>query len=84
MAPCSHVMDDDEVAAVVSYLRVSWGDRAPPVSASDVNRYRSTPHLAPRSTDPALCAPQPLGPSNAGSAIVPYRTPVAPRGAIVT
>jgi mono/diheme cytochrome c family protein len=43
MPPYSHVMDDAEVAAVVSYLRASWGNRAGPVTASEVNRYRSTP-----------------------------------------
>jgi mono/diheme cytochrome c family protein len=43
MPPYSHVMDDYEVAAVVSYLRASWGNQAAPVTASEVNRYRSTP-----------------------------------------
>ena len=43
MPPYSHAMDDDEVAAVVTYLRASWGNRAPPVMATEVNRYRSTP-----------------------------------------
>ena len=43
MPPYSHAMDDDEVAAVVTYLRASWGNRAPQVSATEVNRYRSTP-----------------------------------------
>ncbi len=43
MPPYSHVMDDDEVAAVVTYLRASWNNRAPPVTANEVNRYRSTP-----------------------------------------
>ncbi len=43
MPPYSHVFNDDEVAAVVSYLRASWGNRAPPVSSSEVNRYRAVP-----------------------------------------
>ena len=43
MPPYSHVFNDDEVAAVVSYLRASWGNRAPPVSGSEVNRYRAVP-----------------------------------------
>ena len=43
MPPYSHVLDDAEVAAVVSYLRASWGNRAPPVTAGEVNRYRSVP-----------------------------------------
>jgi mono/diheme cytochrome c family protein len=43
MPPFSHVMNDAEVASVVSYLRNSWGNHAPPVSGGDVNRYRSVP-----------------------------------------
>ena len=37
------VLNDAEVAAVVTYLRASWGNRAGAVSALDVNRYRSVP-----------------------------------------
>jgi mono/diheme cytochrome c family protein len=43
MPPYSHVLDDDQVAAVVTYLRASWGNTAPAVTATEVNRYRSTP-----------------------------------------
>ena len=43
MPPFSHALTDHEVAAVVSYLRASWGNRAPPVTASQVNKYRSVP-----------------------------------------
>jgi mono/diheme cytochrome c family protein len=43
MPPYSHLLSDDEVAAVVTYLRASWGNRAPPVTAAQVNRYRSVP-----------------------------------------
>jgi mono/diheme cytochrome c family protein len=43
MPPYSHVLNDEEVAAVVSYLRASWGNRAAAVSAAQVNRYRSVP-----------------------------------------
>ncbi len=43
MPPYSHVLSDAEVAALVTYLRNSWGNVAPPVSASEVNRYRSVP-----------------------------------------
>ncbi len=43
MPPYSHMMSDEDVAAVVSYLRASWGNKAPPVSAADVNAYRSIP-----------------------------------------
>jgi len=31
------------VAAVLTYVRASWGNAAAPVSAQDVNRYRSVP-----------------------------------------
>ena len=37
------LMNDEEVAAVVSYLRGAWGNKAPPVSANEVNKYRSVP-----------------------------------------
>jgi mono/diheme cytochrome c family protein len=43
MPPYSHVLDDAEVAAVVSYIRASWGNRAAPVTAAEVNRYRKVP-----------------------------------------
>jgi mono/diheme cytochrome c family protein len=43
MPPFSHVMSDVEVAQVVSWLRSTWGNDAPPVSGTDVNRYRSVP-----------------------------------------
>jgi mono/diheme cytochrome c family protein len=43
MPPYSHVMNDEEIAAVVSYVRASWGNGAPPVGTGEVNRYRSTP-----------------------------------------
>ena len=43
MPPYSHLMNDEEIAAVVTYLRASWGNAAPPVGAGEVNRYRSTP-----------------------------------------
>ena len=37
------VLGDVEVAAVVSYLRNSWGNTASMVSVNDVNRYRGVP-----------------------------------------
>jgi mono/diheme cytochrome c family protein len=43
MPPYGHQLDDDQVAAVVSYLRASWGNAAAPVSTVEVNRYRSVP-----------------------------------------
>lgn len=40
MPPYATLFSDAEVAAVVSYLRASWGHRAAPVSALEVNRQR--------------------------------------------
>jgi mono/diheme cytochrome c family protein len=37
------LLDDAEVAAVVSYVRHAWGNEAPRVSALDINRQRSVP-----------------------------------------
>jgi mono/diheme cytochrome c family protein len=43
MPPYGNVLGDAEVAAVVTYLRASWGNAAPGVTALDVNRYRAVP-----------------------------------------
>ena len=43
MPPYSHVLSDQEIANVVSYLRASWGNQAEPVTAAQVNRYRGVP-----------------------------------------
>jgi mono/diheme cytochrome c family protein len=43
MPPFGHVLNDTEVAQVVSYLRNAWGNSAPPVTGTDVNRYRAIP-----------------------------------------
>ncbi|WP_211452894.1 c-type cytochrome [Collimonas antrihumi] len=43
MPPYGPTLTDSEVAAVVSYIRNSWGNKAPIVSASEVSRYRSVP-----------------------------------------
>jgi mono/diheme cytochrome c family protein len=40
MPPFGLVLDDDEVAAVTTYIRQSWGNAAAPVSALDVLRVR--------------------------------------------
>ena len=40
MPPFAHVLSDDEIGAVASYLRSSWGARASPLSAFDVARWR--------------------------------------------
>lgn len=43
MPPYGQAMSDQEVASVVSYLRASWGNRAPPVTPGEVNKYRAVP-----------------------------------------
>ena len=43
MPPFSHVLDDAQAAILISYLRASWGNAAPPVSSAQVNRYRAVP-----------------------------------------
>ena len=43
MPPYSPVLSDAEVAAVVSYVRASWGNAAAGVTAAQVNRYRAVP-----------------------------------------
>jgi mono/diheme cytochrome c family protein len=40
MPPYATLLSDAEIAAVVSYVRASWGHRAAPVSALEVNRQR--------------------------------------------
>ena len=41
MPPFGQSLNDEEVAAVVSYIRNAWGNQASIVSTSEVNRYRS-------------------------------------------
>lgn len=43
MPPYSPVLSDAEVAAVLSYVRASWGNAAPAVMPAEVNRYRAVP-----------------------------------------
>ncbi|WP_373991442.1 cytochrome c [Duganella sp. BuS-21] len=43
MPPFGHALSDMETAQVVSYLRSAWGNNAPPVNSTDVNRYRAIP-----------------------------------------
>jgi mono/diheme cytochrome c family protein len=40
MPPFAHQLSDEEIAALVSHLRRSWGHRASAVTALDVRRYR--------------------------------------------
>ena len=43
MPPFAQRLSDDEVAAVVTYIRTSWGNRGDPVSARQANELRSAP-----------------------------------------
>jgi mono/diheme cytochrome c family protein len=40
MPPFSHILNDDEVAAVVSYIRVAWNNSGTPVQPSQANELR--------------------------------------------
>jgi mono/diheme cytochrome c family protein len=43
MPPFGTLLSDDEVAAVLTYIRNSWGNHAAPVGAAQVNQYRAVP-----------------------------------------
>ncbi len=43
MPPFAQILSDDEVAAVVTYIRSSWGNRGTAVSADQANALRSAP-----------------------------------------
>ena len=43
MPPFAQPLSDDEVAAVVTYIRTAWGNRGAPVSARQANELRSAP-----------------------------------------
>ena len=43
MPPFGQLLDDREVAAVVTYIRNSWGNSAPQVSPNEVRLYRTVP-----------------------------------------
>ena len=40
MPPFSHILSDDEVAAVVTYVRTAWGNAGTPVTAAEANDLR--------------------------------------------
>ncbi len=48
MAPLGHRLSDEEIAAILSYVRHSWGNEAPAISADDVAEVRGA-FPAPRS-----------------------------------
>jgi mono/diheme cytochrome c family protein len=43
MPPFANVLSDEEIAAVLSYVRNEWGNRASMVQPGQVNRYRVVP-----------------------------------------
>ena len=43
MPPFAQTLSDNEVAAVVSYIRTSWGNRGAAVTAAQANELRSAP-----------------------------------------
>jgi mono/diheme cytochrome c family protein len=43
MPPFAQQLDDEDVAAVVSYIRQSWSNKASDVQAAEVSRLRHTP-----------------------------------------
>jgi mono/diheme cytochrome c family protein len=40
MPPFTHILDDDQVAAVVTYIRVAWGNSGTPVTPAEANDLR--------------------------------------------
>jgi len=43
MPPFAQTLSDDEVAAVVTYIRAAWGNRGSPVSSRQANELRAAP-----------------------------------------
>jgi mono/diheme cytochrome c family protein len=43
MPPFAQTMNDADIAAVVTYIRVAWGNRGQPVTAAEVNPLRQAP-----------------------------------------
>jgi mono/diheme cytochrome c family protein len=43
MPPFAQTLSDDEVAAVVSYIRTSWGNSGAAVTAAEANELRTAP-----------------------------------------
>jgi mono/diheme cytochrome c family protein len=41
MPPFSHVLNDADISAVISYVRGSWNNAAEPVSPFDVQQFRA-------------------------------------------
>jgi hypothetical protein len=45
MPPFAQVMTDEDIAAVVTYIRVAWGNHGGPVTTGEVNLLRAAPLL---------------------------------------
>ena len=43
MPPFAQRLSDEQIGAVLTYVRSSWGNHAPAVAAAEVQRYRSVP-----------------------------------------
>jgi mono/diheme cytochrome c family protein len=43
MPPFAQILSDADIAAVVTYIRVSWGNHGSPISPRDANALRSAP-----------------------------------------
>jgi mono/diheme cytochrome c family protein len=43
MPPFAQVLSDEDIAAVVTYIRIAWGNHGEPVTAADVVALRSAP-----------------------------------------
>jgi mono/diheme cytochrome c family protein len=43
MPPFAQSLSDEEIAAVVTYIRTAWGNRGTAVTARDANALRSAP-----------------------------------------
>ncbi len=43
MPPFAQRLNDDDIAAVLTYVRANWGNEAPAVAPADVQRYRAVP-----------------------------------------
>ena len=41
MPPFAHILNDDEVAAVVTYVRVAWENNGTPVTPTQANELRT-------------------------------------------
>ncbi|CAG4889269.1 Alcohol dehydrogenase (quinone), cytochrome c subunit [Paraburkholderia saeva] len=43
MPPFAHTLSDEEVAAVVTYIRTAWGNNGTPISGKEANELRTAP-----------------------------------------